>query len=123
MVVTRFFTEAEIDRKRDEMIKAGKRVNVVTPFTSQQIPKKAVSALLQKKETLIDMIVNLNGGEELDEEDCMMQLDNDLYVKLDADYSLVHVRKYWWSSHQQKLLPHKRGKCAVFYYSNKILKN
>ena len=101
----------------------GKGVSVITPFTSQHIQKKGVAVLLEKKEVIIDMIIHLNGGEELSEEECLIKLqENELFLKIDGDYSLVHVRKYWWSTHQQKLLPHKRGERGllfIFYFNVK----
>ena len=113
VVVTRFFTEAELDRKRDDFKKAGKSVAVVTPFASQQVSKKAVFTLLDRKDTIIDLIINLSGGEDLDETSCMIKLENELYLRLDADYSLCHLRRFWWSTSQKKLLPHKRGTCEI----------
>lgn len=108
-VITRYFTEKEMEAKKSALLNQGKTVSFVPPFASQQIPKEAVRSLLDMKDDLIDLIMRVHGGEELDEDEALIQLHNELYMKLDCDSSIVHIRKFWFSTSEKKMMPHKRG--------------
>lgn len=109
VVVTRYLTEEELTAKRDALARQGKRVSFLAPFTCHHLPKAAVSRLMIQKETIVDLLARVCSGEVLEEEESMLQLHMNHYLRVDGENQLAHLRTFWYSSQERKLLPHKRG--------------
>ena len=104
-------TPEEISRKRNDAREQGKTVAVVSHFTCQHLSKAAVEALLMKKAEIIELIVQLNGGEEFDDQQLLFRLDGDVHLKLDGSNCCAHLRRYWFNPSSRQMCPNKRGTC------------
>ena len=52
LTLTRYFTEEEIQRKKEYLAYQGKQVTFVPSYMTQQLSKKAVSKLIAKQEAI-----------------------------------------------------------------------
>lgn len=104
LVITRYFTDDEMRRKRRE----ARPAQFVAPFVSQAVTFVATKEWVSLKAELMDGAVKLQTGLPLDRSP-FFKLEDDLHILLDEDNGCVHVRKYWWSSDDDELKPHKRG--------------
>lgn len=105
--VTRFFTEREKQLKRESLRKSGKRCHKVPQFAAQQLDKEAVSKIVLMKDDIQQKIDLVELGENLTQAQSMIQLSTNLYLTLDGDNLLAHIRRYWWSNAEHKWLPFK----------------
>lgn len=109
LVVTRYMTEEELTSKRDALARQGKKVSFLAPFTCHHLPKLAVKTLMERKDIIVDLLARACSGEVMDEEECMLQLHLNHYLRVDGENQLAHLRTFWYSSQERKMLPHKRG--------------
>ena len=105
--VTRYFTEREKELKRESLRKRGKRCHKVPQFSAQQLDKAAVQKIVALKDDIQQKIDLIEMGENLTQAQSMIQLTTNLYLTLDADNLLAHIRRYWWSAVEHKWLPFK----------------
>ena len=112
LVLTRYFSEEEMENKRREARKKGNSCAFIPPFVSQVIDKRAAKVLFENRETILSSLLKLSTGLPLDTTDSFIRLGDaksNLYLSMDADSSCVHIRSYWWSKAEDCLKPHKRG--------------
>lgn len=113
LVLTRFFTDDEMEMKRREARKKGnKSCAFIPPFVSQTIDRRAAKVLFEGRELILNSLLKLSTGLPLEAGDSFIRLgDNksNLYLNLDKESGCVHIRSYWWSRADDCLKPHKRG--------------
>lgn len=79
----------------------------VQPYMTQQLSRAAVMKLLEMKEEIMHKMDMVTAGEDLTEAQRLINLSKDLFVCLDDNNMLVHIRRYWYSGYQKKYQPHK----------------
>lgn len=113
LVLTRFFTPAEMESKRKEARKnSNGACAFIPPFVSQVISKRGAKILFDNREAILRSLLKLSTGLPLTTADTFIRLGDsksNLYLNMDVESGLVHIRPYWWSRADDCLKPHKRG--------------
>lgn len=112
LVLTRFFTDQEMESKRAEARKKGNKVAFIPPFVSQAINKRGSKVLYDRREHIINSLLKLSTGLPVSTSDTFIRLgdnNSNLYLNMDKESGLVHIRPYWWCRSEDCLKPHKRG--------------
>ena len=110
----RYFSEEEMTMKYKRAREEGQEQKYVPPYTSQVLSREACDVLFENRDEVVDVLMRLKSGDELEEEDQVMwklgrSNECKLYLKVDTDTLTCHIRKYWYDRNDDILRPTQRG--------------
>ena len=113
--IVRYFSQEEMNVKYERAREEGRASSYVAPYISQTIPREAGEILQERRDDIVESIIKVKNGEDLESDEDMIKLgrsdDCRLFLKIDSDTSTCHIRKYWVDN-QGELKPTQRGVCV-----------
>ena len=107
--LVRFLTNEELKQKYEDARSHGKQQCFISPYVAQPLSKEAINVLHSETAQIMDVLVKVQSGLWVHTQKTMVNLDGSLYLNVDKESTLVHVRNYWYSKKDGCLKPHKRG--------------
>lgn len=111
-VLTRYYTEEEMQQKYEDARGEGKKTCFIPPYVSQGMDKQVVKMLYNQRDNILSTLLKVQTGMPVSEKDTFIKLGDaksNLYLNIDTESTCVHLRTYWFSRKDGCLKPHRRG--------------
>ena len=107
--LVRFLTNQELKQKYEDARSHGKQQCFIPPYIAQPLSKSAINVLHTENAEIMEVLVKVQSGLYVHSKKTWVKLDGSLFLNVDSESTLVHVRNYWYSKKDGCLKPHKRG--------------
>ena len=114
--LVRYFSEEEMRVKYERARDEGKDQTYIPPCITQSICREAGAVLVERREEVMDCLMRVKNGEDLDPEETLVELKTEedgrvLCLKIDFDTLTCHLRRYYYPNNDTttKLKPTPRG--------------
>jgi ribosomal protein L39E len=105
LVITRWYTEDEVEERYAIMKKNGQNGSV-PPFVATSITKAGVEILVEERETLSEEASKMCMGLPVS---LRLNLFQDFFLSMEEKTTTVHFRRFWRSKLDGELKPGKQG--------------